>query len=159
MTIAAPTPETRARMVRQRRHGTKLELALRKALWSMGLRYRLHRSVFGDKRRNVDLVFPASRVAVDVRGCFWHACPDHGTLPKSNATWWQQKLNRNVERDADTIERLKAAGWTPIVVWEHEAHEKAASRIATIVEERRRANAYAPFLEPGRLIERKTVVK
>ena len=102
----------------------------------MGLRYRVQYPVLGDRRR-VDIAFPAARIAVDVRGCFWHACVEHGTVPHNNREWWMQKLARNVERDDRTGAQLEAAGWALIVVWEHEAPEDAAARVVAAVRGRR----------------------
>ena len=61
-----------------------------------------------------------ARVVVFVDGCFWHACPLHGTRPKANKEWWRVKLQSNVARDRDTDSRLLEAGWTVIRAWEHE---------------------------------------
>lgn len=135
----SPIPERRAFMQAQRRGDTGPELSLRRALHSRGLRYRLHqRIVPGSPGRSVDVVFPGPKVAVDVRGCFWHVCPTHATRPKANAEWWSEKLRRNVERDADTAERLAAEGWELVVVWEHDDPAAAAERIAQVVRSRRK---------------------
>ncbi len=72
-----------------------------------------------------------------VDGCFWHACPVHGTSPQSNADWWRVKITRNVERDQETDEALRATGWEVVRVWEHEAAEEAAARIQRVVTARR----------------------
>jgi DNA mismatch endonuclease (patch repair protein) len=84
-------------------------------------------------RRRADVVFTAAKVAVYVHGCFWHRCPEHGTLPKASAEWWLEKLEANRRRDLDTRERLEDAGWTVVEVWEHEDAELAAERIARLV--------------------------
>lgn len=68
-----------------------------------------------------------------VDGCFWHRCPEHGTLPKANARWWRDKLDANVSRDRDTDARLQAAGWTVVRVWEHDAAQEAAASISQLV--------------------------
>lgn len=68
-----------------------------------------------------------------VDGCFWHACPDHGTVPKANADWWAAKLARNIQRDRDTSEQLAAAGWQVVRIWEHEDPTAAADRIEALV--------------------------
>lgn len=102
----------------------------------MGLRYRVDRQVIPGLRRRADVVFVSARVAVFVDGCFWHQCPSHGNLPKANRTWWRAKLQRNVERDAETDARLKAAGWKVIRLWEHELRDDpdtAAHRVAEAV--------------------------
>ncbi len=89
-------------------------------------------------RRRADLVFPRARVAVFVDGCFWHRCPVHGTSPKSNAQWWQDKLDGNERRDRETDETLRGAGWIVVRVWEHEAPDAAATRVGAAVSGRGR---------------------
>lgn len=111
----------------QRRRDTGPELLLRRRLHALGLRFRLQRLVPGTRRR-IDIAFPRARVAVDVRGCFWHSCEDHGSRPEANSAWWSAKLARNRERDADTVDRLLRSGWDVVVVWEHEAMDLAAQR-------------------------------
>jgi DNA mismatch endonuclease (patch repair protein) len=99
----------------------------------MGLRYRVDMRADPSLRRRADIVFSRAKVAVFVDGCFWHACPDHGSSPKANAVWWKEKLRTNVTRDRDTDERLRSAGWKVIRVWEHEAPAVAAVAIADVV--------------------------
>lgn len=106
------------------------ELALRSALHAAGLRFRLHRRVEGVK---VDIVFPGPKVVVFVDGCFWHGCPEHSTLPKSNQEYWLPKLAQNKERDKRQSNNLKESGWEVIRVWEHEDPKLAAKKIAHIV--------------------------
>lgn len=128
--------DARRRMVAQRRAGTKPELLLRSALYRRGLRYRVDQLVLRGTRRRADIVFSKSRVAVEVRGCFWHACPTHGTIPRANRDWWQEKLRGNTARDADTERRMAAEGWQLIVVWEHEDVDAAADLIESAVRAR-----------------------
>lgn len=123
-------------MERQARRDTKPELAVRRAVWGRGLRYRVDISPLPKIRRRADLVFTRARVAVFVDGCFWHSCPDHATTPKANRAWWLEKLAANVSRDRDTDERLEAAGWAVVRVWEHEDPELAAERVALAVRSR-----------------------
>lgn len=120
-------------MERQGRRDTKPELALRRELWRRGLRYRVDVAPIRGQRRRADLVFSRSKVAVYVDGCFWHSCPVHATLPKSNREWWVAKLAANVERDRDTDARLEDAGWVVVRVWEHEAVAEAADRVENVV--------------------------
>lgn len=82
-------------------------------------------------------MFIGAKVAVFIDGCFWHACPDHGTVPRTNVSWWQSKLEANVSRDRATDAHLRQIGWLPIRVWEHEDMGVAASRIAAEVRARR----------------------
>ena len=125
-------------MQSQPERNTAPELLLRRELHRRGLRYRVHRQVLPGVRRELDIVFGPARVAVEVRGCFWHACPEHATYPKANAEWWNAKLSRNVDRDQDTEARLQAADWELVVVWEHEDPISAADRVDRAVRSRRR---------------------
>jgi DNA mismatch endonuclease (patch repair protein) len=122
-----------ARMRRQRRTDTKPELAIRRLLHAQGFRYRVDVPVLPGLRRRADLAFPGSAVVVFVDGCFWHSCPVHATQPRQNGDWWAAKLATNVARDRDTDERLRAAGWTVVRVWEHEPPDAAAAHIASRV--------------------------
>lgn len=89
----------------------------------------MHARVEGLPRRRVDLAFTRWRVAVLVDGCFWHGCPDHGTLPSSNREWWVWKLALNATRDADTDVRLERLGWVVVRIWEHVPAVEAADRV------------------------------
>lgn len=133
------TPDVRARMSRQKSRDTQVEIALRRALHASGLRYRVHRRPVKGVRREADIVFGPSRVAVFVDGCFWHGCPEHVTWPTRNAEFWRSKIEGNRARDVDTDARLTEAGWQAVRVWEHEAIEDAAARVREIVRRRRAA--------------------
>nr|HVE45316.1 very short patch repair endonuclease [Acidimicrobiales bacterium] len=139
-TMPAPVPSSlavRARFQRQARRDTGPELAVRRAVHAVGLRYRVDHRPLPSFRRSADLVFPGERVAVFVDGCFWHACPYHRSAPKANADWWQAKLDRTVARDRDSDRHLASEGWVVVRVWEHEHPGKAALRIAQAVRRRR----------------------
>lgn len=134
--LTPPTLAKRKAMQAQRVRDTAPELALRREIHRRGLRYFVHRRPLPTLRRYADIVFPRARVAVFVDGCFWHGCPDHGTLPRSNDRWWREKLETNRVRDADTDARLRAAGWDVVRVWEHESADTAANRVAETVRRR-----------------------
>jgi DNA mismatch endonuclease (patch repair protein) len=123
------------RMSRVRRRDTAPELELRSELHRRGLRYRVDRRPLKGVPSRADLVFGPAKVAVYVDGCFWHSCPEHGTMPRSNEAFWQDKLARNRERDATVNELLAAAGWTVVRVWEHEEIDAAADRVESAVRE------------------------
>lgn len=116
------TEQRSALMGRIRGKDTQPEMALRRAVWALGLRYRLHRKI---GRIKPDMVFAGARVAVFVDGCFWHRCPLHGVMPKGNAAFWQTKLVGNVRRDAEANEALTADGWAVLRFWEHEVEGSA----------------------------------
>ena len=125
------TPEQRSRnMARIRGRDTKPEMELRSALHRMGLRFRVCRR---DLPGRPDIVFPRQKLAVQVRGCFWHqhvGCPA-GRLPASRLEYWRPKLEGNVRRDAEKDGALVALGWRLLVVWECELKgTKAVAMIA-----------------------------
>lgn len=123
-------------MQANKRKDTKPELLLRRELHRRGLRYRVDYPILPGSRRRADIVFPRLRLAVFVDGCSWHGCPKHGTLSRSstNATYWSNKIATNVERDRDTNERLAAAGWTVLRLWEHEPPLVAADAVDALVQ-------------------------
>jgi len=118
-----------ARMSAARRRDTAPELSIRRELHALGLRYRVTYPVPGQRRRTIDVAFTRHRLAVFVDGCFWHGCPEHGTRPRSNSSWWQQKFAANLARDRDTDRLLREAGWHVLRIWEHEAAQEAALRV------------------------------
>jgi len=121
------------RMQTQRQRNTNPELALRRELHRRGMRFRLQRQLLPDMRWISDIVFGPARVVIEVRGCFWHGCPEHATTTQTNAAWWLNKITRNRDRDLDTERRLREAGWDVLVVWEHEDPMVAADRVELAV--------------------------
>ena len=111
-----------------RRVDTKPEIALRSLLHRSGLRFRKDYAIRlpNGKVVHSDIAFTRRKVAVFVDGCFWHCCPDHGTMPKSNQAYWATKLKRNEIRDRQTNYQLQIAGWRVIRFWEH-VNPKAAT--------------------------------
>jgi DNA mismatch endonuclease (patch repair protein) len=120
-------------MQANRKRDTQPELAVRKAVHRLGLRYRVACRPLPSKRFTADLVFPSERVAVFVDGCFWHGCPEHFSSPRTNASYWGPKIARNQARDAAAMAALKAAGWIGLRIWEHEDPSQAASHVAEAV--------------------------
>jgi DNA mismatch endonuclease (patch repair protein) len=109
-------------MARIRKVDTKPEIAVRRLLYALGYRFRLHRR---DLPGNPDIVFPSKRKLIFVHGCFWHRhdCPDGRKLPRSKPEYWGPKLERNRRRDEANIARLREMGWTALVVWECELQD------------------------------------
>ena len=126
-------PQTHRRMSSQRSRDTGPEMRLRRALFSRGFRYRVHVAPLPGLRRSADIVFPRQRLAIFVDGCYWHGCPDHGTQPRVNASYWSAKIALNKQRDADTTKRLESAGWRVLRVWEHEDMDDVATVVAELV--------------------------
>ncbi len=108
---------------------TKPELQIRRAVHALGLRYRVNARPLPQFRRTADLVFTRARVAVFIDGCFWHGCPEHHTVAKTNAEFWSRKVEGNRNRDAETDRILSEAGWQVVRIWEHEATSTAARKI------------------------------
>lgn len=141
----APPASSEARrrvLMRTQRRDTAPELALRRELHRLGLRFLVDVAPAGSsRRRRVDVLLRGARVAVLVHGCFWHGCPEHFHAPRANAEWWRLKLESVQRRDADTLVQLEAAGWLPVVVWEHEDMTEAAARLRDLCRERGRLGA------------------
>jgi DNA mismatch endonuclease, patch repair protein len=130
---AYPQPTSTAvtkRMRANRRKDTRPEVAVRSALHGAGLRFFVDRPVrLRDRVVRPDIVFPRARIAVFVDGCYWHACPEHGTQPMHNVEYWTLKLRRNVERDRAVDAGLVESGWFVLRCWEHEAPEAVAVKV------------------------------
>jgi len=109
---------------------TKPEIIVRRVAYSLGYRYRLHRS---DLPAKPDLTFPARRKIIFVNGCFWHghACKRGARAPVTNAEYWKKKITRNRKRDNAAGIALKLAGWSVLVIWECETKDiaKLAARL------------------------------
>src|SRR5215213_9270407 len=119
----ASSPASRAVMQGNRRRDTTPEMAVRRLAHASGLRYRVDAKPLPHLNRRADLVFTRVKVAVFIDGCYWHGCPEHGTTAKSNPDYWNAKIARNRERDAETDRLLIGAGWTVVRAWEHETPE------------------------------------
>ena len=113
------TPEQRQRnMSHIRSKDTKPEEIVRKYLFAHGFRYRKNVSALPGKP---DIVLKKYNTAIFVHGCFWHM-HDCGRFkwPKSNIDYWEPKLMRNVERDAQNRNALEKMGWNVLTIWECE---------------------------------------
>lgn len=97
---------------------TTPEMFIRRLVYSLGFRYRLHvRSLPGTP----DLVFPRLKRVIEVNGCFWHM-HDCGRcrIPSSRRDYWIAKIERNAARDKRTRRELRKLGWKVLVLWECE---------------------------------------
>jgi DNA mismatch endonuclease (patch repair protein) len=106
-------------MRRIRGKNTRPEMFVRRLVYGMGYRFRLHRK---DLPGCPDLVFPRYKKALFVHGCFWHSHPGckRATIPKSHQDYWRSKLEKNRDRDKKSQAALLAAGWDIMIVWECE---------------------------------------
>lgn len=119
------TSEQRSRcMAAIKGKDTKPEMIVRKYLFSRGLRFRIQvRKLSGTP----DIVLPKYKTVIFVNGCFWHGhegCK-YFRLPKSNIEFWKEKIERNIERDRESMQALLVLGWKVIRVWECELRNKA----------------------------------
>lgn len=104
---------------------TSPELAVRKLVFSMGYRYRIHGAELPGKP---DLVFSRKKKVIFIHGCFWHrhqGCKK-ATTPATNTQFWLPKFARTVERDRKTLDALIERGWRSLVVWECELKNEEA---------------------------------
>jgi len=127
-------------MAAVKNRGSKAELALGKAMWRAGLRYRKHPSGIHGKP---DYAFPGKKVAVFCDGDFWHGLGwqerrfntwDEQFQRVRNAEFWRQKIRRNMQRDEEVDEQLRSSGWTVVRLRESEIL-KGPDRCAAIVRE------------------------
>lgn len=112
------SPKARSRnMSRIKSKNTGPEIALRKRLFLMGMRYRTHYRISGKP----DIVFVKKRVSIFVNGCFWHGhgCGNDHT-PKTKTEFWNEKIISNQERDKRNMKKLEKDTWKVIIVWECE---------------------------------------
>ena len=119
------TPEQRSRcMAAIKGKDTKPEMIVRKYLFSRGLRFRVQVKKLPG---NPDIVLPKYKTVIFVNGCLWHGhegCK-YFRLPKSNVEFWKEKIERNIERDRESMQALLDLGWKVIRVWECELRNKA----------------------------------
>jgi DNA mismatch endonuclease (patch repair protein) len=104
--------------IMSRIHGTntKPELLVRRKLFSMGFRYRLHHPSLPGKP---DIVLPRHKKIIFIHGCFWHGHTDcsRSKRPSSNIDFWQAKIGRTIERDRENLELLISQGWKVLTIW------------------------------------------
>ena len=145
----ASSAANRRSMLGNRARDTSPELQLRSVLHSRGLRFRKHCRPIPDLRCVADVVFPRQRVAVFLDGCFWHGCPEHFKLPRTNRAYWKAKIGGNEARDARNDQVLLEAGWLIVRAWEHDPVGEVADRVATALRGRiDEQKATGPALRP-----------
>ncbi|MGD7045655.1 very short patch repair endonuclease [Jeotgalibacillus proteolyticus] len=111
------TKEQRTKNMKAIRSQSKLENRVSRELWQKGIRFRKNvRSLPGKP----DIAIKKYKVVIFIDSCFWHVCPSHGNMPKSNQEYWLKKLKRNQERDKEVNEYYLEKGWRLLRIWEHE---------------------------------------
>jgi len=122
---------------------TKPELVVRSLLHNMGYRFRLHRN---DLPGKPDITLPKYNKIIFVHGCFWHGhidCP-RAKRPTTNKLFWNEKLNKNIERDKITVNNLKQLGWDVLTVWTCEVKDtgKLRNKLLSFIEGHKEGISY-----------------
>jgi len=125
MTDVFSAQKRSAVMSRVKGKDTAPEMTVRRLLWRMGVRYRLHRK---DLPGAPDIAMPGRKLAIFVHGCFWHGhdCARGSRVPKQNGDYWVAKVARNRARDIRSAEALAALGWRVLTLWECGLKDPAA---------------------------------
>jgi DNA mismatch endonuclease (patch repair protein) len=131
------TKEQRIKNMRAIKSQSALENRVSKGLWRMGFRFRKNANLIGKP----DISLKKYKIVIFIDSCFWHCCPIHGNMPKSNIDYWEKKLGRNVSRDIEVNKFYQDNGWNILRVWEHELKEnfnQAINKIANFITENKR---------------------
>ncbi len=97
---------------------TAIEMILRRKLYSLGYRYRIHSASVPGKP---DIVFSGKKIAVFCDSAFWHGKKYlAGEKFKTNNEFWERKISQNIERDAKVNSLLTQSGWRVLRFWDHE---------------------------------------
>ena len=120
------SPQVRSEIMKRiKGKNTQPELRVRRIIYALGYRYRLHAPELPGKP---DIVFRGRKKVIFVNGCFWHQHKNCklAPIPKTRVRYWTEKLARNKERDKSNVKRLRDRGWAVLVVWECELKNEAA---------------------------------
>ena len=124
------TPEQRHKnMTHIKSTNTKIEKDITKALWNLG--YRFRKNVKGLPGKP-DIAIKNYKIVIFLDSCFWHKCPEHFKKPKSNLEYWEPKIKRNVERDAEINRYYQNKNWHILRIWEHEVKKDFDNTLAKI---------------------------
>lgn len=104
-------------MTNIRSTNTRIEKDVTKALWNLGYRFRKNVKTLPGKP---DIAIQKYKIVIFLDSCFWHKCPGHFKKPKSNLEYWEPKIKRNIERDAEINQYYKDNNWHILRIWEHE---------------------------------------
>lgn len=123
--------EQRSRNMRSIRSVSELEGKITAELWRRGFRFRRNvRSLFGTP----DIAIKKYKVVIFIDSCFWHGCPLHGNIPKTNVSYWENKINRNKKRDEAVTRHYKEKRWHVLRIWEHDIKRDFEGTVAKIGE-------------------------
>ncbi|MCM3572281.1 very short patch repair endonuclease [Mesobacillus subterraneus] len=128
------TKEQRSNNMKAIKSQSSLENKVSKALWKQGFRFRKNAKMFG----RPDISIKKYKVVIFIDSCFWHCCPKHGNMPKTNQEYWTKKLQRNISRDVEVNHYYINKGWNLLRIWEHEFKSdfnEAVSYIASFIKD------------------------
>ncbi len=108
---------------------TSIENLVSSYLWKKGLRFRRNDATLYGKP---DISVKKHRMVIFIDSCFWHGCPEHCRMPKSNSEYWTKKIQRNMERDTQVTAYYSQLGWHILRVWEHELKNKSLETMGEI---------------------------
>lgn len=118
-------------MSKIRNKDSKIEIIVRKKLWSEGFRYRKNSTKYFGKP---DIVLPKYKTVIFIDSCFWHSCSKHFAMPATRKEFWRKKIERNRKRDKVVNSHYKKNGWEIIRIWEHDLSEpKLLRKIRSII--------------------------
>lgn len=130
MTDVLSKEQRRKNMQAIRAKETALEIMVRKELWKKGIRYRKNvRDLMGVP----DIAIKKHKLVIFLDSCYWHGCPEHGVMPKSNREFWEKKIKRNIERDTEVTSYYRSRNWTILRFWEHEVKQDLDGIIDRII--------------------------
>jgi len=122
------TKEQRTKNMKAIKSQSALENKVTKALWRMGFRFRKNVNLYGKP----DIAIKKYKIVIFIDSCFWHCCPLHGNMPKSNKEYWMSKLSRNISRDKEVNTYYLENGWNLLRMWEHEFKENFTNSVNKI---------------------------
>lgn len=108
------TKEKRSEVMSKIRSRSKLDGRLFSILDDLGIEYEKYPDVYGSPEARI------GETLLFADGCFWHGCPTHFKMPKSNTDFWRRKIEKNRARDGEVNEKLRAMGFDVLRIWEHE---------------------------------------
>lgn len=123
------SPKKRTEIMKSiRSKDTGCELTVRKLIFATGYRYRLHKASLPGKP---DIVFPMLKKVIFIQGCFWHGCRkcSRSKLPKSNKSFWKNKIEGNINRDKQNFKKLKRLGWDYLCIWQCEIKKRNEKKL------------------------------
>lgn len=131
------TKEQRRKNMQAIKSISKLEGVVSRQLWNEGFRFRRNtKNLFGKP----DISIKKYKIVIFIDSCFWHQCPQHKNMPKTNTGFWRKKLIRNIERDQEVNHYYEKNGWSIKRIWEHEVKEdldKVIDEISALIDDAR----------------------